>query len=100
MAAVEAPARSKCEVCPFAGSCNPCRPVTVRGESGSGEVFVYKDIKVLLSLPELPVGRIYIDSVSPAKGGSNEPPIRTSEKTCSICKEPASTCLHSETSKR
>lgn len=89
-----------------AGGCEGCggcpaarfrRPLTVKGESGSGEVLVFKGgIKELLSLPKLP-DFIYF---GPARGGSGEPTIRTSEKTCPECKKPASTCLHSETSKR
>ncbi|MBI2196018.1 hypothetical protein HYU45_00205 [Candidatus Daviesbacteria bacterium] len=78
-------ARSGCEGCPFAGSCAPCRPQT------SGRVLVVESIKELLKKEKLPVGTIYFSG--PARTGE-------SEKTCSKCKEPASTCLHSETSKR
>lgn len=93
--------RGRCEGCAFAGSCGPCRPQTisspliVRGESGSGEVLIFKSAKELVALKKLPEGKIYFN---PAGGGSGEPPA-TSEKTCSICGKPASTCPHSEISK-
>lgn len=98
MAAVErgsfkAGPASRCAGCPFAGLCTPCKPLAVRGEFGSGEVLVFKNIKELLSLPKLPD----IIDFSSARQRSGEPLIiGTSEKTCSECKEPASTCGHSK----
>lgn len=80
--------RSKCEGCPFAGSCTPCRPRT------SGRVFVVESIKDLLKEEKLPVGTIYFGS--PERQGSGGPPRRTGEKTCSICQEVASACGHSK----
>lgn len=79
-----------CGACPRARSCGS---LTVKGESGSGKVLVFNNIKEILALPKLPIGRIYFDR-SPTSQGSGEPP-RTSEKICSECNETASTCPHS-----
>lgn len=91
-----------CGGCPLAAS---CRPQTVRGESGSGQVLVFKGgFEELLSLPKLPnvIDPNFIDFGSARQGSGESPITRTgeSEKTCSECNKPASTCLHSETSKR
>ncbi len=77
-----------CGACPMAGSCGR---LTVRGESGSGEVLVFEgSFKKLLSLPKLPsvidLKHIYFDSAR-------------SENICDKCNKPASACSCSEPSK-
>lgn len=86
-------ARSKCAGCPFAGLCTPCRPQT--GEFGKAKVWVVGSIEDLFSKksPGLRDGTFIF---GPAREGSGEPPIRTSEKICSICQKVASACDHSK----
>lgn len=87
-----------CGGCPGAVACGA---QTVYGESGFGGTLIFKGgFKELLSLPKLPsvIDPNFIDFGS-ARQGSGES-TRTSEKTCPECKESASTCRHSETSKR
>lgn len=86
MAAVENGCARGCGVCPVA-VCPLRRPQT--GEFG-------KKVLTVNSLEEVPKKFKGIITFNPVRQGGSESPIKTSEKTCSICKESASTCGHSK----
>ena len=82
-----------CGVCPVAAC--PLRQ-SLTGEFGKkAKVRVVGSIEELFSKksPGLRDGTFIF---GPARQGSGEPPIRTREKTCSICQKAASDCDHSK----
>ena len=81
---------NRCAGCPYAGLCTPCKP---------GIVEFGKNVLSVQNLSEIPAnykGRVTFNAVSQRSGESSIIPIRTSEKTCSECHEPASSCPHSK----
>lgn len=102
MAAVEMLEKGSLQNGPASGCARNCGTCPMARFCKAQTVEFGKNTLNVNSLTEVPAnfqGKIAFNSVSQGSGEFPITPIRTSEKICSECNEPASTCVHSKISK-